>query len=91
MAYTPIKTVKQLLEGILEAVQGVKVLGNVRGTSADLRVTPVGGTVATVTTVSAVSVVTNQTQIGGYSANNQIPALMNTAAVLGNINNIKLA
>lgn len=84
MAYTPIKTVKQLLEGILEAVQGVKVLGNVRGTSADLRVTAVGGTVTTV------SGVTNQAQMGGYSANNHIPALMNTAAVLSNINNIKI-
>lgn len=100
MAYTPIKTIRQLLEGILEAVQGVKVLSAVRGTLADLRVTLTGGTLASITTVTTVTTVTgvttvttlgNQTSVGGYLANPQVPALTNIVAVQSNINNILVA
>ena len=86
-------TLRQLLEGILEAIQSVKILGAVRGTSADLRVTAVGGTVTTVTTVSTVSTVStvaNQTSIGGFAANQIVPSQQNLVAVMSNINNIKI-
>lgn len=38
------------------------------------------GTVTTVSTVSTVSTVTNQSQLGGFAANDQIPALMTLRA-----------
>ncbi len=38
------------------------------------------GTVTTVTTCSTLSNLTNQSQVGGYSANDQIPALMHLSA-----------
>lgn len=46
------------------------------------------GTVTTVTTVTTVGTVSNQSQIGGFSANNQIPAIMATAVgtIRSNIN-----
>ena len=37
-------------------------------------------TITTVTTVTTVGTVTNQTQMGGFSANNQIPALLTMTA-----------
>lgn len=92
MAYTPIKTVRQLLEGILEAVQPIKVLGAVRGTLADLRVTITGGSVAVSSgTITTVTTLSNQTSVGGYLANPQVPALTNIAAVQSNINNILIS
>lgn len=39
-----------------------------------------GLTLATVTTVTTVSTVTNQAQMGGWSANDQIPALLHMSA-----------
>ena len=38
------------------------------------------GTVTTVTTCSTLSNLTNQSQVGGYGANDQIPALMHLSA-----------
>lgn len=67
-----------ILEEIQSAVQGIAAA---RGVASDLRVTIVGGTVNTVSTL------TNQTQMGGFMANNQIPAMMNLAAQ-ANINNV---
>lgn len=84
MSYIPQKTIKQLLEGVLEALQGVKVLQQAKGIFADLRVNITGGTVTTVSTVS------NQSSIGGFSAIQQIPALQNLVAISSNINNIKI-
>lgn len=52
-----------------------------RGIAADLRATILSGTVTTVSTV------TNQSLMGGFYANNQIPAVQNTAAQ-ANINNV---
>lgn len=37
-------------------------------------------TLATITTVSTVSTVSNQTSVGGYNANEQLPALMRLGA-----------
>jgi hypothetical protein len=90
MAYTPQRTIKELLESLLEATQSLRILQNVRGTLADLRVTPVGGVVTTVSTVTTVTTVSNQSSIGGFAANQQVPALQNTVAILSNINNIKI-
>jgi hypothetical protein len=39
-------------------------------------------TVTTVTNVTAVASLTNQISVGGFNANDQVPALMNTAARL---------
>lgn len=48
--------------------------------SANLLVRPDQGTIATVTTVGTVSTVTNQSQIGGYVANDYMPALYHLQA-----------
>ena len=41
-----------------------------------------------VTTVTTVATLTNQSQMGGYLANPQIPAISNQAAIQSNINNV---
>lgn len=95
MAYTPQKTIKELLEGILEAVQPIKILGAVRGVLADIRVTVLNainvGTVTTVTgvtTVTTVNTLGNQTSVGGYVASNVVQSQTNITAVSSNINNL---
>jgi len=70
-----------ILEEIQQAIKGI---ATARGVASDLRVTIVGGTVNTVSTL------TNQTQVGGYQANNKIPAMMNLAALQSNINNVAI-
>jgi hypothetical protein len=67
-------------DALLQIVERLGVLQMARGSDGSLRVTILGGTVTTVTTVTTVSTLANQTSIGGYGANNQIPALMNAAA-----------
>jgi hypothetical protein len=75
-----------LLAAILNSLG---VLQTARNNDGSLRVTLLGGTVATVTTVGTVTTVTtvstvsnvaNQTAIGGFQAAPHIPALMNLAA-----------
>lgn len=90
MSYTPQRKLKELLEGILEALQSVKVLSAVRGVLADLRVSIVNTPAVTVSS-GTITNVANQTQIGGYNANQQIPALQNLIAVQSNINNILIS
>lgn len=86
-------TLREVSEAIEELASRLAFLPGVRGIAADLRVTLLSGvvttvtTVGTVTTVTTVSTVTNQTNIGGNPATPQIPALMNQAAILSNINN----
>lgn len=72
-----------------DMLQRLGVLSAARNIDGSLRVTLLGGTVATVTTVGTVTTVTtvttvgtvsNQTNMGGYSTANHIPALMNLAA-----------
>lgn len=46
-----------------------------QATAANLNAT-VSGSLSTVSTVSTVATLTNQSQIGGYAANDEIPALM---------------
>jgi hypothetical protein len=71
---------------------------NLRDITAGLRVsiqnipqvTINSGTLTQVTTVPTVASVTNQVQMGGYQAAQQVPALQNMAAVQSNINNIQI-
>lgn len=75
-------SVLDILNNILEMAQNLRILGSVKGTLADLRVTLTGGSITTVT---------NQAQVGAYLANPQIPALTNTVAVESNIKNIVIS
>ena len=70
------------LENIYYSIDSLKFLAGVRGTLSDLRVTQTG-------TVNIAGSITNANQ-GSYSANNQVPAIMNTTAQLMNINNIQI-
>lgn len=73
-----------------DMVQRLGVLSAARNSDGSLRVTLLGGTVATVTTVGTVTTVatlTNQTNIGGYTAAPNIPSMMNLVAQ-ANINNM---
>lgn len=88
MSYQPIRTIREILESVLEALQPLKVLGAVRGTLADLRVSITGGSLSTITTVTTLA---NQTSAGGYLINPQIPAQMNTIVALGQTANISVA
>lgn len=93
MSYQPLWTLKNTLENILEYVSRIAPLANTFWTNADIRVTPTWtvGISWSLTTVTTVATVTNQTNIGWYWAQNQIPALMNMEATLGNIDNIYIS
>ena len=90
MSYQPLWTLKNTLENILEYVSRFWPLANVFWTNADIRVTPTW-TVAISWSLTTVTTVTNQTNIGWYGAQNQIPALMNMEATLANIDNIYIS
>ena len=70
-----------LTAGLYELIDRLAFLANVRGTIADLRVSVVGGALPTVSTLSNIG------SIGGFAANQHIPATQNVAA-LSNINNL---
>ena len=100
MSYQPLWILKNTLENILEYISRFWPLANVFWTNADIRATLVWWTTAvtwtltwvtTVATVTTCATVTNQTNIGWYWAQNQIPALMNMEATLGNIDNIYIS
>ena len=96
MSYQPLWTLKWVLDTILEYVSRFWPLANVFWTNADIRVTPtwtvgISWSLTTVTTVTTCGTVTNQTNIGWYWAQNQIPALMNMETTLGNIDNIYIS
>ena len=100
MSYQPLWILKNTLENILEYISRFWQLANVFWTNADLRATlvwwttTVTGTLTWVTTVATVATcwtVANQTNIGWYLAQPQIPALMNMEATLGNIDNIYIS
>jgi hypothetical protein len=83
-----------LINTLYEAVRGISAIASAKGVLADLRTSIVGGTlpivstVGTVNTVSTITTLSNQTSIGGYSANIVIPAQTNLVAINANINNI---
>ena len=94
MSYQPLWILKNTLENILEYISRFWQLANVFWTNADIRATLVWWTTAVTWTlpwVTTVATVTNQTNIGWYWAQNQIPALMNMEATLGNIDNIYIS
>ncbi len=97
MSYQPLWILKNTLENILEYISRFWQLANVFWTNADIRATlvwwttAVTGTLTWVTTVTTCWTVTNQTNIGWYWAQSQIPALMNMEATLGNIDNIYIS
>lgn len=75
-------TQSNLIDAVYELVARLDFLPAIRGNLADIRVTQTGTvTVAwSLTTVSTVTTLTNQTNIGGIPANVQIPSLMNMVA-----------
>lgn len=93
MAYSPMTRVLSTLNWILDWISKISWLWWAQNSLNRLQVS-VDNTPAvtisswTVTTVSTVSALTNQTNIGWYWAQNQIPALMNMEATLANIDNI---
>lgn len=78
----------QLAQALYEVVERLTFLTGVRGPAANLRVTVTDGSVAvssgTVTTLS------NQTSLGGYTANQIVPSTVNIGAIQSNINNIQV-
>ena len=91
MSYQPLWILKNTLENILEYISRFWQLANVFWTNADIRATLVWWTTAVTGTLSWVNTVANQTNIGWYWAQNQIPALMNMETTLGNIDNIHIS
>ena len=81
MSYQPLWILKNTLENILEYISRFWQLANVFWTNADIRATLVWWT----------TVVSHQPNIWWYWAQNQIPALMNMEATLGNIDNIYIS
>ena len=69
----------EVLEEIEHAIQAI---ASTRGIAGDLRVTIVGGTVTTVTTVAGI------TNVGGVPANQLVPSNQNLIATIANVNNI---
>ena len=96
-AATPVTLSNEDADILNDILQQLGVLNTARNVDGSLRVTLLGGTVATVTTVGTVTTVTtvttvatltNQTNIGGFVATPQIPALMNLVAA-GNISRME--
>lgn len=83
-----------MLEFMYEMLKRLEFLSTLRGADGTLRAGVISGTlpnvttVATVTTCSSVTNVAGISAIGGFSTNNIAPNLMNTNAVLSNINNV---
>lgn len=86
---TPVALSAEDADQLAQLIERLGVLQTARNADGSLRVTLLGGTVATVTTVGTVTTVTtvttvgtlsNQTNIGGYTATPHIPALMNMTA-----------
>lgn len=84
-----LQTISNLQEALFELIARLDFLPSVRGLLADLRVTPTGTvTVAgSLTTLTTVTNVTSVNQLGGWPTNAAVPAISNTTAILGNINN----
>lgn len=65
--------------GMPDALGRLRVLAE-NPTAANLNVTASLASGQTLATVTTLSTLTNQTQVGGFAANDQIPALMNANA-----------
>ena len=96
MSYSPLSSLKNILEQISELVSRLAGLSEAKWVLNDIRVTPTGtvgisGSLTTVTTVTTTGTLTNQTNIWGYSATPNVPAMMNIEATLANIDNIYIS
>ena len=80
-----LETISGLVDEIRRLAKSVEAIVSARGFASDIRVTPVGGSVGSISTVSTVS---NISSIGGLNAIQHIPSTQNTAACIGNVNNI---
>lgn len=77
-----------LVDAVYELVSRLEFLPWIKWTLADIRVNTTWWSLSSVTTVSTV---TNQAQMGWFLANTQVPSAMNTNAYLNNINNIVIS
>ena len=93
MAYSPMTSVLSTLNWILDSVLKISWLWWAQNSLNRLQVSVDNTPAVTISswTVTAVSTLTNQTNIGWYWAQNQIPALMNMEATLANIDNIYIS
>jgi len=81
----PVEAYGELIEAIEAMRMAVQALNRSIGqmmpdTANRMRVNVEAGTLPTVTTVGTVSTMTNQTQVGGFAATEQIPSLMRLGA-----------
>lgn len=72
----------ELLSSQIQMLQHLQVLSAIKTPTAEIRVAIPSG-------ISAIGSLLNIANVGGFSANIEIPAFTNMNAVLGNINNIK--
>ena len=96
MAYSPLTQVKQVLDNIMDYVSRLWFIAEQRSAAWRILVdtvwtTTVSWSLTTITTVTTCWTVTNLTNIGWFTATNQIPALMNIEATLWNIDNITIS
>lgn len=75
-------------EFMYETLKRLDFLSALRGSDGTIRAGVISGTLPTVTTVSSVTNVAGMSVIGGFSANTVAPNLMNSNAILSNINNV---
>lgn len=71
-----------------EILSSIRAIAHAKGVAADLRVTLLGGTTAVTGTLTAVTTLANQTNIGGIPAVQLVPSNQNIVSVLSNINNV---
>ena len=93
MAYSPMTSVLSTLNWILDSVLKISWLWWAQNSLNRLQVSVDNTPAVTISswTVTTVSSITNQTNIGWYWAQNQIPALMNMEVTLANIDNIYIS
>lgn len=72
----------ELLSSQIQMLQHLQVLSAIKTPTAEIRVAIPSG-------ISTIGALSNIAQVGGFSANIEIPSFTNMNAVLGNINNIK--
>ena len=77
-----INALNDLVAQLTEAIKQLSGLNTARGIAGDLRVTPIGGIVGTVTAVGTVA------QVAGFNAQPVITSATNQTTILSNINNI---
>jgi hypothetical protein len=75
-------------EFMYELLKRLDFLSALRGSDGTIRAGVISGTLSTVTSVGTVSNVAAMSAIGGFSTNTIAPNLLNSNAVLSNINNV---